>query len=325
VTRPAALLAALCLLASACTSGGDRTGAAPPPPTATIVAEQQVAPRTHDLLVDSPAAGSKVWVRLLLPSRFTAEPSRRWPVLYLLHGCCDTYESWTRSTDLEALTAPTDLLVVMPDGGSAGFYSDWYNGGRGGPPAWETFHLTELRELLEARYRAGDRRAIAGLSMGGLGALAYAARHPGMFRFAASFSGVVHTRLAGPPSGQAVVNRTMEAMGEEATRLWGDPRAQARVWAEHNPYDLAGRLRGVELLISAGDGRPGPLDDPGATPELARTIEADLYPQNVALRQRLRQLGVPATFDLYGAGTHSWPYWERELHRAMPELLATLA
>jgi S-formylglutathione hydrolase FrmB len=34
---------------------------------------------------------------------------------------------------------------------------------------------------------------------------------------------------------------------------------------------------------------------------------------------------VPATFDLYGAGTHSWPYWERELHRAMPELLAALA
>jgi S-formylglutathione hydrolase FrmB len=39
---------------------------------------------------------------------------------------------------------------------------------------------------------------------------------------------------------------------------------------------------------------------------------------------RLRELGVPATIDLYGPGTHSWPYWQRELHKAMPRILAQL-
>ena len=83
-------------------------------------------------------------------------------MLYLLHGCCDTYDSWTRETDVETFAGLRDVLVVMPAGGAVGFYSDWQDG-----PAWETFHLTELRELLERDYGAGPRRAVAGLSTGG--------------------------------------------------------------------------------------------------------------------------------------------------------------
>jgi hypothetical protein len=75
----------------------------------------------------------------------------------------------TRSTDIETLSRDADLLVVMPEGGSAGFYSDWLSG-----PRWETFHTEELPALLAAGYRAGDRQAVAGVSMGGLGALGYA-------------------------------------------------------------------------------------------------------------------------------------------------------
>jgi S-formylglutathione hydrolase FrmB len=103
----------------------------------------------RDLTIDSPALGRTAEVRLLLPRRFQAQPTRRWPVLWLLHGCCDTYRSWTRSTDVEELAELADVLVVMPEAGEVGFYSDWYNGGREGPPRWETFHLTELQQLLE--------------------------------------------------------------------------------------------------------------------------------------------------------------------------------
>src|SRR3712207_7246752 len=49
-------------------------------------------------------------------------------------------------------------------------------------PGWETFHLTELRQILERGLGAGDRRAIAGLSMGGFGAMSYAGRRPELFR-----------------------------------------------------------------------------------------------------------------------------------------------
>ena len=58
------------------------------------------------------------------------------------------------------------MIIAMPEAGAVGFYSDWVTG-----PKWETFHTVELPGLLAAEYRASDRAAIAGLSMGGLGAL----------------------------------------------------------------------------------------------------------------------------------------------------------
>lgn len=150
-----------------------------------VVREERLSDRLLELTVHSTAVGRDVGVRLLLPPDWRAHPRRDWPTLYLLHGCCDGdtgYRSWTDKTDVAELTKRTNVLVVMPEAGPSGFYSDWLSG-----PKWETFHLTELRGLLEREYRSGHRRAVAGLSMGGFGALSYAARHPGFFRAAASY------------------------------------------------------------------------------------------------------------------------------------------
>jgi S-formylglutathione hydrolase FrmB len=318
----AAVTALLAVGLAACASPRP---AGPPADQARVVATTTVGPRLRDLVVDSPALGRRAKVRLLLPSRFQAEPRRRWPVLWLLHGCCDTYVSWTRSTDVARLPALDGVLVVMPEAGAAGYYSDWDNHGRGGPPRWETFHTSELRGLLERDWRAGDRRAVAGVSMGGLGAMAYAARHPGMFRAAASYSGVLDTRYqGGPVPGPRLVEGSVRGQGEDPGALWGDPVRQAGVWAAHDPYDLAARLRGVALFVSAGDGRPGPLDRPG-TDAQAGQIEQALYPQSAAFVGRLRRLGIPVRFDAYGPGVHDWPYWQRELHRSLPLLLNALS
>ncbi len=275
-----------------------------------IVATTVLSARMRDLTVASPALGETVKVRLLLPARYPARPGGRWPVLYLLHGCCDTYRSWTRSTDVEALTAHSDVLVVMPDGGKAGFYSDWLTG-----PRWETFHLAELRQILERDYRASTVMAVAGASMGGLGALAYAARHPGLFRAAASFSGIVDTRLT-PQESMRYVD-LVRSQGEDPSRLWGDPRGDSAVWAAHNPYDLAPGLRGTQLFVAVGTGQPGPLDPAGTA---ASTIETSLAAENAAFAERLRALKIPAQVDFYGPGTHNWPYWQRDLHHAWPLL-----
>ncbi|CAM5623660.1 hypothetical protein SANTM175S_03441 [Streptomyces antimycoticus] len=148
-------------------------------------------------------------------------------------GCCDPgpgWEAWTLNTDVEAITAGTPALIVSPEGGPVGFYSNWWNGGHYGPPAWETFHLAELRPLLERALRANGRRAVAGLSMGGFGALSYAARHPGLFRAAASFSGVIHTTL--DPAG---VQGILTGQGVDPTALWGDPAAQPALWDDPHP------------------------------------------------------------------------------------------
>src|SRR3546814_7766171 len=72
----------------------------------------------------------------------------------------------------------------MPDGGVFGMYMDWWNGGRREGPAWASYHLDVLRQTIDDRYniRPGRRwHAIGGISMGGQGALRYAALLPGYF------------------------------------------------------------------------------------------------------------------------------------------------
>jgi S-formylglutathione hydrolase FrmB len=127
----------------------------------------------------------------------------------------------------------------------------------------------------------------------------------------------------GPVSGPQLVQGLLRQFGEDADALWGDPRRQGDIWAEHNPYDLASRLQSVRLFVSFGNGQPGPLDTAGVSGE-ARQIERNLYPQNLAFVERLRQLGIPVRSDDYGPGTHDWPYWQRELHRSLPMLLDAL-
>jgi hypothetical protein len=162
----------------------------------------------------------------------------------------------------------------MPDGGTVGFCSDWLSG-----PGWETFHTQELPALLATAYRASGRAVIGGVSMGGLGALDYAAGIPGMFTVAASFSGVVHTQLS-PEVTQDYLG-LIQSRGEDPLGLWGDPNSDVDVWRAHNPYDLAPRLKNVQLFISAGNGQPGPLDDPHTAPD---PIEISIAAQKPRIR-----------------------------------------
>jgi S-formylglutathione hydrolase FrmB len=291
------------------------------PHGAEVVAVTRVADRQLDLTVRSTALGGRtVNVRLLTPDGWNpADRRRHWPTFWLLHGCCGDYTSWTAKTDVAAIDSLRDVLVVMPEAGWNGWYSDWWNHGRGGDPAWETFHTVELRHLLERDWGAGRDRVVAGLSMGGQGALLYAARHPGMFRATAAYSGSAHPLL-----NDESVDRLMgffAGQGDDPLRVWGDPVAQRRVWEAHDPFHLAKRLKHLPVYLSCGDGTTGPLDPPGAT----SALEADFNRQNHALAAELKRVGARhLTTDFYGPGTHAWPYWQRALHDSLPMLLGAL-
>src|SRR3954464_33416 len=159
-----------------------------------VFSRQRRGARLEDWTLQTPALRDTTRVRVLLPAGYAADAGRRYPVLYLLHGADSDYQSWTRYGDAQAITAHAAMIVVMPDGGSDGWYTDWYEGDRPVQPRWETYHVGELVPWIDATYRtiaARRGRAIAGLSMGGYGALSYAARHPGTFAAAASFSGAL--------------------------------------------------------------------------------------------------------------------------------------
>lgn len=299
--------------AAAAPSGAATSGAV-------VVGETKVADRQVDLDVRSTALGRTVKVRLLTPDGWDhRSPNQTWPVLYLLHGCCGDYTSWTAMTDVARIPRLRHVLVVMPEAGDTGWYSDWWNYGNGGAPAWETFHLRELRPLLEEHYGAGTRRVVAGLSMGGLGALLYAGRHPGMFRAAASFSGMVDP-LA--PNGPGWIDYFMSSYGYDPLRLWGDPTRQRAIWEAHDPAYLSSNLARIPVFLSCGNGTPGELDAPNTG---FNQLEADFLVENENTAAAIRRAGgARLTTDFYGNGTHAWAYWQRELHRSLPMLLKAL-
>jgi S-formylglutathione hydrolase FrmB len=171
--------------------------------------------------------------------------------------------------------------------------------------------------VLEARYRASARRVVAGVSMGGYGAIAYAAKRPGMFVAAASYSGMLHTTRRGMPG---FISLLMLRGHEHRHALWGSPRRNRRRWLANDPYHLAEQLRGTDLYISRADGHPHPDDD---VPRGAGWLERFFATSTESLLRRLDELGIPATVSR-GDGVHEWPTWRRELDRSWPFLLTGL-
>ncbi|WP_369776927.1 hypothetical protein [Streptomyces sp. R33] len=96
-----------------------------------------------------PRSGHQCTVRLLLPAAWSKTATRTWPVPWLLHGGPGDRTDWTAHTHIEELAAPRDVLAVLPQTSPCSGYSDWYNSGGGGPPAWENL-TDELRPLLES-------------------------------------------------------------------------------------------------------------------------------------------------------------------------------
>jgi S-formylglutathione hydrolase FrmB len=315
---PAALLTAVLIGASTASV------AAAVPVTADdgakVTQETWLDARTVDLKISSPALGTTGMVRLIVPAGWQAQPARTWPALYLLHGCCEPvdYQSWDQFTDVKAFTADKDAILVLPTDGAAGMYTKWWNFGLKNTPDWDTFHTAEVRQIVERGYHGGTRRAVAGVSIGGYGALAYAFLHKGMFGAAASYSGVPNTLF---PGTAGVIKGILARAGfYNFFDLWGDEVATWPIWSAHNPYDHIDDLRGTALYLSCGNGRTGPLDPPGQSDPL----EPSALLTSQSFTDKLKSKGIPATVDYYGPGTHSWPYWQRALHNSWPILANAL-
>ncbi len=291
---------------------------------ATVISESWVDARTLDLTLTSPSIDTRTKkVRLLLPPGWTANATQTWPILYMLHGGLGSYVDWTDNTDIKQLTVDKNVIVAMPDTSVCSSYTNWYNYGNYGTPAWDTFINTEIQQILERGYHANSTRAVAGLSMGGLGALKFAANHQGTYAGAASYSGNVdplhsyNNPADGPdlPAGTCKKNKWQQ--------VWGDYTipAQKLIWQQNDPYDQAEHLAGLNYLyISNGDGIGDPLH---SSSYLANNIEKGFNLQSQAVVNKLQTLGIPVTSHFY-PGSHTWPYWQQEMHASLPGLLQSL-
>jgi S-formylglutathione hydrolase FrmB len=146
-----------------------------------------------DFFSDVLAVGTSMTVLLPQPTQAQigvqgVAPHGAPPLLYLLHGLSDDATVWTRYTSIERYAQARGLAVVMPQV-QRSFYCDQVHGGR----FW-TFMTQELPEVVQRFFQVSSRREdtfVAGLSMGGFGAMKWALHEPQRFAAAASLSGAL--------------------------------------------------------------------------------------------------------------------------------------
>jgi S-formylglutathione hydrolase FrmB len=209
------------------------------------------------------------------------------PVLYLLHGLSDDHTAWVRRTSIERYVDGLPLIVVMPDGGR-GFYSDAV----ARPHArHETAIVQDLVGWVDATMRTIPRRegrVVAGLSMGGYGALKFAFKHPGLFCAAASHSGV-------PGWASHTLNPKIDWHREWIPVLGRKPQGgpdDVYALAKKCPRNMLPALR-----IDCGK-KDFVLQD------------------NRNFHRHLTKLRIPHEYaELPGA--HNWEYWDREIRNAL--------
>lgn len=128
-----------------------------------------------------------------LPTSYSTDTTRKYPVMYLLHGMGGSYNDW-KNMGMQSIVDKAggkEMVIIMPDGLNDAFYVDGYKSGI----KWDTYFEQELIPYVEAKYRIdpanGKNRAIAGLSMGGFGAAYHGFKYPDKFSSAYSMSGAL--------------------------------------------------------------------------------------------------------------------------------------
>ena len=246
-------------------------------------------------VMESTTLGKSVNYSVYLPSDYNSS-QRSYPVVYLLHGYTDDHTGWTQFGEIAYLLDDaiadrriTPMIVVMPDAGVS-----WYINNHDGSVRYEDFFIEEFIPVVERTYRIrADRRyrALAGLSMGGRGALLYALNHPELFSATAPLSAAIYTEAQVLKQAQQRWDAVEGVL--YGTGLTGTERITDH-WRQNNAFEIiAGKtkeqLSKVRYWIDCGD------DD-------------FLTEANARLHIALLEKEVPHEFRMRD-GAHNWTYW----------------
>jgi putative tributyrin esterase len=291
----------------------------------------------HFTRFHSRALGVEKGYMLYLPPSYTREPSRHFPVAYYLHGHGQDELAWIGDGRIDAVmdslvaAGRAELILVMPDGDD-GRYATWavpvgyqacakdsqrHWAGEAPSaycvrtPRYDEYVARDLVAHIDSTYRTlADRRhrGIAGLSMGGYGAISLALRYPEVFSAAASHSGSLSPFYAGPhPFAEpARYTRSLDSLvrrfGPEAAAIFG--RDTSTWWARDPAQQAQALLRLPERAHLM----------PALYVDVAR--QDHLIDPNRDFHARLRRLGIEHEYR-EEAGGHDWPYWQRNVGESL--------
>ena len=209
------------------------------------------------------------------------------PVLYLLHGLTDDDTAWTRYTSIERYAYDHQLAVVMPQVHRS-FYADEAYGLK----FWR-FLSDELPRVVERFFRVSGRREdtfVAGLSMGGYGALKWALRRPERFAGAASLSGALDGSWLQQHDDRPHMREVMDRVfaGRDVTGTDDDL---------FHLLETADRESLPRLMLRCGTGD-------------------HLFAHNERFVHACARLGIPLDSE-FSPGGHEWGYWDTHIPRVL--------
>jgi S-formylglutathione hydrolase FrmB len=253
---------------------------------------RQSCVRVRDGAFHSAALDREMKYRILLPCGYQTDGGR-FPVLYLLHGLYGDYLNWDTRTDLERYAERYELIVAMPDADDS-----WYTNSATDPKdKFEEYIARDLVAEIDGKLRtlrSRHARAIAGLSMGGYGALKIALRYPEDFAFAGSLSGALDA-----PQG---LGDKRPEFRDQLLKVFGPPGSAVR--ADNNVFSLlqSATTNNLPYFYLAC----GSADD---FLQINRDFTAQLSSRGAAYEYHET------------AGGHAWDYWGR----SVPGLLRAAA
>ena len=247
---------------------------------------------TVDTLQIPSAAMNKTYkAAVVLPNSY-AKGKAVYPVLYLLHGAYGHFSDWLSSTPdkttVKNLADQYNIIIVMPEGETFSFYIDSpVNKGS----QFETYITSEVIQKIDKTYRTvSDKkgRVIAGLSMGGHGALYLSARHPELFCAAGSMSGAVDmgTMLGREPNDQVI--KLMQP-------VFGDQSTNQNLYDQNAVIGMIDKIKANKLALIVDCG-----------------VDDFLIEPNRELHRRLVYNKVSHEYT-ERPGAHTWEYWENAL------------
>lgn len=208
--------------------------------------------------------------------------------MYLLHGLFGAFDNWSNLTRIAEYASETSFAIVCVDGDD-GWYADspqlpQHN--------YESYIFEELIPAVEAECNLGgakNRRAIAGLSMGGYGAFKFAFRHPERFCFAGSMSGAFH-------AAEIFAGDVWTELAPAIMNVFGENKLLRR----HN-----------DLFATVRDFPPEQIKKLPFFYFDCGTEDAFL-PVNSALRDLFKARGIRHLYQEIPGG-HDWHYWDSRL------------
>jgi S-formylglutathione hydrolase FrmB len=186
----------------------------------------------------------------LLPPSFDAQPTRKFPALYFLHGLGGDQTFLISSgagniiEDLQGDKKIGEFVVIAPQADTT-----FYINSKNGSVRYEDFFVHDLIPQMEKRFRllsVRSARAITGVSMGGYGALRFAFKYPQMFASVSAHMPALMEQLP-HTSGDLLLNALMGS-------AFGRPADEA-FWKANTPFVFAraANLRGVKIYFDCGD------------------------------------------------------------------------